>query len=173
MKKLYVAAAVSAALMMSQAAQAATATGTLTVKATITSSCAVNTSSTGTVTNAVLDFGTVSSFASNVNASTSSNSGAKLGVLCNTGTAWTMSFGSGSNVSSSQRRMAGGTSEYVPYNLYSDSAYSTAVGIDTAALSGTGTGSQQTYDIYGRIPAGTTLPSASTYTDTVAITLTY
>ena len=152
---------------------ATTATGTLLVKVVVTSSCVVNTNATGTVTQALLDFGTTSSFASNVDGSTSTNSGQKIGVLCNNGTAWSLAFDGGSNVSSTQRRMAGGTSEYVPYNLYSDSTRATAIGISTAALTGTGTGSQQTYNVYGRIPAGTTLPSASTYSDTVTMTITY
>ncbi len=43
------------------AANAATATGTLTVRATVTNSCVLNTSATGTTANAVLDFGTLSS----------------------------------------------------------------------------------------------------------------
>lgn len=153
--------------------QAATATGSLTVQATLVASCTVNTSSTGTTTNAVLNFGSISSFAGNVDASTSSTGGSKVGVLCSNGTAWTVAMNSGLNVSGTQRRMSGGSSEYVPYTLYSDSTRTTAIGINTTALSGTGTGALQSYDIYGRIPAGTTLASAGVYTDTVTLTLTY
>ncbi len=60
--------AIAMGLMSINVANAATATGTLTVKATITNSCVLNTSATGTTANAVLDFGTLSSLASNVDA---------------------------------------------------------------------------------------------------------
>lgn len=155
------------------AVQAATATGTLTVKATIAASCTVNISSTGTTTDAVLDFGTVSSFAANVDASTSTSGGSKIGVLCNNGTAWSLAMNSGNNFTGTQRQMAGGSAEYIPYDLYSDSGYTTAIGIDSTVLSGTGTGTAQTYDIYGRIPAGSTLPSVGNYSDIVTMTVTY
>ncbi len=48
--------AIAMGLMSINVANAATATGTLTVKATITNSCVLNTSATGTTANAVLDF---------------------------------------------------------------------------------------------------------------------
>lgn len=172
MRKLLITAA-AATVFAIPAVQAATATGTLTVKATVAASCTINTSSTGTTTGAVLDFGTVSSFAANVDASTSTNSGSKVGVLCNNGTAWTLAMDAGENVSGTQRQMAGGSSEFIPYNLFSDSTLTTAIGINTTALSDTGNGTQQTYDIYGQIPAGSTLPSVGNYVDTITMTLTY
>ncbi|HBM2886502.1 MULTISPECIES: spore coat U domain-containing protein [Klebsiella] len=156
------------------AVQAATATGTLTVKATVTASCTINTSATGTTTDAVLDFGTVSSFAANTDANTSTAGGSQVGVLCNNGTSWALALDGGQNSrGSSQRQMSGGTSELIPYDLYTDSGYTNAIGISTTALSGTGTGSEQKYDIYGRIPAGSTLPSVGSYIDTVTMTITY
>lgn len=173
MRKSFIAAAVATVFAI-PAAQAATATGTLTVKATVAASCTVNTSATGTTTDAVLDFGTVSSFAANTDASTSSAGGSQVGVLCNNGTSWTLALDGGQNASgTSQRQMSGGTSELIPYDLYTDSGYTTAIGISTTALSGTGTGSEQKYDIYGRIPAGSTLPSVGSYIDTVTMTITY
>ncbi|MFY0084261.1 spore coat protein U domain-containing protein, partial [Acinetobacter baumannii] len=48
-----------------------------------------------------------------------------------------------------------------------------AIGISTTAYSGTGTGAVQTVNVYGRIPAGSTLPSAGSYVDTVTVTVTY
>ena len=156
-------------------ANAATATGTLTVKASVTNSCVLNTSATGTTTNAVLDFGTLSSLASNVDADTTTAGGTSIKVLCNNTVPWALSFDGGQNVLSTQRRMIGGgtTTEYIPYNLFSDTGRSTAIGIATTAYSGTGSGSVQTVNVYGRIPAGTTLPSAGSYVDTVTITVTY
>ena len=172
MRKLLIAATVIS-LAAIPVSEAATVTGSLTVSATLAASCAVNTSTTGTTTTAVLNFGTVTSMAANIDASTSSTGGSKVTVLCSNGTGWTLAMNGGSNVSGTQRRMLGGNTEYVPYNLYSDSARTVAIGINTTALSGTGTGALQSYDIYGRIPAGSTLATPGAYTDTVTLTLTY
>ena len=172
MRKLLIAATVIS-LAAIPVSEAATVTGSLTVSATLAASCAVNTSTTGTTTTAVLNFGTVTSMAANIDASTSSTGGSKVTVLCRNGTGWTLAMNGGSNVSGTQRRMLGGNTEYVPYNLYSDSARTVAIGINTTALSGTGTGALQSYDIYGRIPAGSTLATPGAYTDTVTLTLTY
>ncbi len=79
------------------------------------------------------------------------------------------------NAQTTQRRMIGGatSNEYIPYNLYSDTGRATAIGIATTAYSGTGSGAVQTVNVYGRIPAGSALPSAGSYVDTVTITVTY
>ncbi|MEQ1123761.1 spore coat protein U domain-containing protein, partial [Acinetobacter seifertii] len=97
--------AIAMGLMSITAANAATATGTLTVKATITNSCVLNTSATGTTANAILDFGTLSSLASNVDADTTTTGGTAIKVLCNNTVPWTLSFDGGQNVLSTQRRM--------------------------------------------------------------------
>lgn len=176
MKKIFFHLSVIAVGLFSlNTANAATATGTLTVRATVTNSCVLNTSATGTTTNAVLDFGTLSSIASNVDADTTTTGGTPITVLCNNTVPWALSFDGGQNVLSTQRRMIGGatTTEYIPYNLFSDTGRSTAIGIATTAYSGTGAGNVQTVNVYGRIPAGTTLPSAGSYVDTVTVTVTY
>ncbi len=172
MRKLLLTAAVATVFAV-PVVEAATATGTLTVKANVAASCTVNTNATGTTTDAVLDFGTVSSFTANTDVNTSSSGGSQVGILCNNGTDWTLAMDAGDNVSGTQRRMEGGSTEYIPYDLYSDSGYTTAIDVNTTALSGTGTGTEQTYDIYGRIPAGSTLPSVGSYLDTVTMTVTY
>ena len=161
---------------VSMNAMADTATGSLLIKATVVKSCYVNTSSTGTVTSAVIDFGNITSLASNVDANTSGSGGAQIGVLCSNGTTWTLTAGAGNNVSSTQRRMitgSGSTADYLPYNLFSDSTRATAIAVGGQVATGTGTGSQVNFDVYGRIPAGTALPTAGSYTDTVALTITY
>ncbi|MFW1762453.1 spore coat U domain-containing protein [Acinetobacter calcoaceticus] len=166
---------IAVALFSLNSANAATATGTLTVKATVTNSCVLNTSATGTTANAVLDFGTLSSLASNVDVDTTTTGGTSIKVLCNNTVPWTLAFDAGQNAQTTQRRMIGGatSNEYIPYNLYSDSGHATAIGIATTAYSGTGSGAVQTVNVYGRIPAGSTLPSAGSYLDTVTITVTY
>lgn len=152
---------------------ATTVTGSLSVTATLASSCTINTSTTGIITNAVLNFGTVTSMASDIYKSTSSAGGNKITVLCSNGTAWTIAMNAGNNANGSQRRMVGGNSEYIPYNLYSDRSCSTSININTSTFSGTGTGTLQSFDIYGRIPAGSTFVSPGTYIDTVTMTLIY
>lgn len=81
MKRLFYLSAFAVGLSSLNAANAATATGTLTVRATVTNSCVLNTSATGTTANAVLDFGTLSSLAGNVDADTTTTGGTQLGVV--------------------------------------------------------------------------------------------
>jgi len=159
------------ASLLSSNAMAATATGNLIVKATVQKSCAVNTSATGTVTDAVIDFGTITSLSTNVDSSTAS--GTQLTVLCTNGTGWAVAFNDGANSEATQRRMKGPAStDFIPYNLYSVSSGGTII-TTTTAYSGTGTGTIQNNTIYGRIPAGTALPSPGAYIDTVTMTVTY
>ncbi|MHA3890858.1 Csu type fimbrial protein [Acinetobacter sp. GXMZU3951] len=166
--------AVSGLISMNSMADAAT--GNLLIKARVVKSCFVNTNATGAVTAAVIDFGDITSLANNVDADTSGSGGAKVGVLCSNGTSWTLTAGAGNNEASTQRRMitgSGTTVDYLPYNLYSNSARSTQIAVGGNVAVGTGTGNQQTYDVYARIPAGTPLPTAGNYIDTVALTITY
>lgn len=76
------------------------------------------------------------------------------------------------------RRMAttlGGSTYYLAYELYRDSARSLRWGntltVDTA--SGTGTGSAQQLTIHGRVPPVSGQPPAGTYNDLVTVTITY
>lgn len=156
-----------------QAANAATTTGTLTVKATVAKGCSVNTDASGTVANAMLDFGTITSLTANVDGDTTTTSGTSIKVLCNKGTDYTVAFGAGNNAVGGVRRMAGGSSEFIPYNLYLMSNRATALAVDGTTPSITGNGTPQTLNVYGRIPAGSVLPTAGNYTDAVTLTVTY
>lgn len=158
--------------LMSSNAIADTATGSLTVKATVLKSCAVNTPANGTASNAVIDFGSLTSLSQNVDSSTTTAGGTKISVLCSNTTPWSIGFDNGKNASTSQRRMASGTTEFIPYNLYTDTNRATPI-TAVAAYTGTGNGQVQTNDVYGRIPAGTALPSPGAYIDTVTMTVTY
>ncbi|SDB91003.1 Csu type fimbrial protein [Acinetobacter boissieri] len=162
-------------LPVTESATAATATGAMTVKATVTSSCVLNTSATGTkIGDTSLDFGSISSLAANVNASSATTGAGAVNVLCNKGTAWNLTFGTGDNAASGQRNMKGGAggTDLLPYNLYSDSGYKTKIETATA-FTGTGTGTVQSTQVFGQIPAGTVLPSVGSYLDTVTLTVTY
>lgn len=97
---------------------------------------------------------------------------------CTNGSPYTLSMNAGTSAGASvgNRRMqrSGGT-EQVSYQLYQNAGYSIPWGDGTAGtnvLSGTGTGTPQTYTVYGRVPAQLT-PVAGTYVDTVTVTVTY
>jgi len=68
----------------------------------------------------------------------------------------------------------GATSNYVQYELYSDSARSQRWGntLDIDTVNNTGTGSSQSLTVYGRVPAPQSVPSGD-YSDTVTVTITY
>ena len=152
-------------------AQAGTATSNLAVSITIQASCTINAAS--------LNFGnTVAGttlVASNVNVATT------VSVTCTSGSPYSVGMDNGANVSGSQRRMKNG-SNFLNYNLYTDAGRTNAW-ITTGSPSsctpasscylGTGSGSPQSVNIYGRVPSTGTAPPTGTYTDTVTMTITY
>jgi spore coat protein U-like protein len=94
-------------------------------------------------------------------------------VNCTSNAPYAITLDNGANASGAQRRMTnGGTpASFVSYNLYSDSLRTTAW-TGAASVSGTGTGANQTINVYGRVPSGQTVPTGA-YTDTVQVTVTY
>lgn len=78
--------------------------------------------------------------------------------------------------------MANSNNEFIPYQLYKDSNYSSvwdatggvaSIG-GAGGVSGTGTGNAQTTTVYGKIPQGTTIASRpGSYSDSVVVTVTY
>ena len=123
-----------------------------------------------------LNFGSASLLTSNVDAT------ATLTVQCTNSTPYSIGLDGGANASGSQRRMLNGASNYISYNLYTDAARSAAWSTTTSASSctngggtcvlGTGTGSNQSVTVYGRVPPQTS-PAVGTYTDTVIATITF
>lgn len=160
------------ASLIAAPAFAATTTGVLTVRATVEESCVLDTTN-AQAGNALLDFGTVTSLVSNVDADTTTGTNASLALICSNGTTYTVALDAGANASGQQRRMAGGASEFLPYDLYSDSARAAPISSGASFASASGNGRTQTIPIYGRIPAGSTLPGAGAYVDTVTLTVTY
>jgi spore coat protein U-like protein len=144
-----------------------THTGTL--SATISAGCNVSTTT--------LNFGSTSVLSSNI------DSTATITTQCTNTTPYAIGLGNGLNVSGAQRRMRlGASSTYLNYNLYTDAARSSSWlsttsptsctgGASSCAL-GTGTGSNQSTTIYGRVPPQT-IPSAGAYANTVVITVTF
>lgn len=116
-----------------------------------------------------LDFGTQGVLGSAVDQSST------FSVTCTSGASYSIKLSAGANPSTAgdvnTRRMKHGTSDYVGYNLYSDSPGGT-VWDNTTGVSRTGTGSAETVTVYGRVPAQAT-PPAGSYTDTVTVTVTY
>jgi len=105
---------------------------------------------------------------------------ATLTLTCLNRTAYQVGLSNGQNnpALTTTRRMRttiGGNSYYLTYELYRDAARSQRWGntlaLDTA--SGTGTGSAQTLNIFGRVPPVAGQPPAGTYNDLVQVTITY
>lgn len=158
---------VAAALLPMAGAQAATAGGTLTVNATVISSC--------NVSGSTLNFGnSIDPLAAAVPLDASST----MTVQCTNTTPYAVSLNAGANAGGASafanRNMKHG-SYTLGYQLYLDSGRSTVWGDGTASsstLTGTGTGGNQTLTIYGRLPSLTgAVPGA--FTDTVTVTITY
>jgi spore coat protein U-like protein len=138
-----------------------TASTSFQVTATVQTACSVS------ATN--LNFGTVGSLATNVDATSS------VSVQCSLSTPYSVGLdvGIGSGATVSARRMTSGGNT-VTYSLYQDSSRTTlwgpTVGVNTEA--GVGTGSPQTLTVYGRVPIQA-LPVSATYQDTIVVTVTY
>jgi len=102
------------------------------------------------------------------------DAGGQLAITCTPGKNYTVALDNGQNGSSPDARKMRKLLETITYGLYRDAArtqpWGNASGVDT--ISGTGSGTQQLYDVYARVPAQAT-PSAGTYTDVVAVTVTY
>lgn len=99
-----------------------------------------------------------------------------ISVTCTTSAPYTIGLGvgTGSGATLTARKMTGPGSATVTYQLFRDAARSLNWG-DIASgdtLAGTGSGSAQTIDVYGRVGSQTT-PPAGTYDDTVLVTFDY
>jgi spore coat protein U-like protein len=144
------------------ASQAATTTSTFTVQVAITASCTITSAST-------LNFGTQGVLAANVDQTST------LQVQCTNTTPYNIGLdvGTGSGATVATRKLTSGGNT-VNYSLYSDSGRTTVWGntVATDTVASTGTGSAQSFTVYGRVPAQST-PAPGTYTDTITVTVTY
>ena len=154
---------VESLLLRPPSAEAATASGSFNVSVTIVEACSV-TSATSTT----LDFGGQALLNANIDGSTT------IQVQCTSGTSYDVTLDNGLNASRRMRLSA--TSNYVDYELYKDTARSIIwpTTATAAPYAYTATGAAQNITVYGRIPAQATPPaSATAYTDTIGITITY
>ncbi|MUO80754.1 fimbrial major subunit CsuA/B family protein [Agrobacterium vitis] len=146
-----------------QSVFAQTATSPFTVQMTITADCQITSAGN-------LSFGSAGLISSNRDATST------LTVQCTNGTAYNLGLneGAGTGATVTSRLMTGPASATIGYALYRDTARSTVWGntVGTNTVSASGTGSTQTYTVYGRVASQTT-PAAGAYTDTVTVTVTY
>lgn len=157
----------SASMVVAPHAQATTASGTFQVSATVVSSC--------TVSGALLNFG---NSLDPLSASVPVDNTSALTVQCTNTTPYSVALSAGANAGGATNfasRAIKNGSHTLGYQLYLDSGRSSVWGDGTSSSntqSGTGSGSNQTLTIYGRLPS---LSGAvpGTYTDTVTVTITY
>ena len=94
-------------------------------------------------------------------------------VTCELGDTYSIGLNDGGNASNAQRRMARATLpvSYLNYNLFQDPAR-TIVWRDTGQtrVEAIGTGTAQTYTVYGHLPGGQVVPVGA-YVDTVRVTV--
>lgn len=99
-----------------------------------------------------------------------------VSAVCTVGTPYTLALdaGTGSGATVASRRMTSG-GDTLEYALYQDAARTTPWGDGTAGTStrsSTGTGLQQSFTVYGRVPSSAAA-AVGTYADTITITATY
>ncbi len=147
-------------LGVTSAQAASTATGSLTVQALVVDTCSV--------TNALLDFGTV-----NPTNGTLLPALGGIAVTCSLGTPFTVGVDNGTNAASGQRRLRrGATTDYLNYELYKDLTLQTRFG-DTGAsdratgLLGLGITSTPVV-FYGSVP-GSQSGGGGSYSDSVQV----
>ena len=115
-----------------------------------------------------LDFGTTSSLGTPIDKVST------VGMSCTARTAWQLGLDAGQHALGGTRRMLGGGGATIAYGLYRDAARSLTWGntLNTDTLVGIGSGSTQSFTVYGRVPAQAPVPSGN-YADVVLVTVTY
>lgn len=138
-----------------------TATKTFTSSATVVSNC--------TLSAATLDFGSAGVLTTNLDA------GSSLNLLCSNTVPYTISLNGGNAGATdpTQRKMSSGANQ-LTYGIYRDSARTLPWGSTsgTNTVGGTGTGTSQAINAFGRVPSQTT-PAPGAYQDSVVVTVTY
>lgn len=145
-----------------QAAMAQSSTATFAVTATVLPSCTV-------VGGVPLAFGIVTP-------GVQRDGSVAVTATCTVGTPYTLALdaGTGAGATAAVRRMTSGAAT-LDYTLYQDVARTTPWGDGTAGTStrsSTGTGLQQSFTVYGRVPSNA-VAAVGVYTDTITVTATY
>ena len=151
-------------------AYAATATSDLAVSASVTANCTIDASGG-------LAFGAYDPVVTN--ASTDLTGQGTIDTTCTNGASVTVTLGQGANADTGSsddapvRRMLSGTTDYLSYQLYSDSSRTTVWGNSAGTGAAvTGTGAVVSTTVYGLVTAGQNVASGN-YSDTVVATVTF
>jgi spore coat protein U-like protein len=149
--------------VLSGVAYGATTTTNFQVQLTIAAQCIINSAST-------LNFGgSQGLLLTNVDQTST------LQVQCTDSTPYNIGLnaGTGSGATVAVRKLTGGGGT-INYSLYTDGAHSTVWGntVSTDTVAGTGNGSNQSFTIFGRVPAQAT-PAPGLYADTITVTVNY
>lgn len=153
-----------AAFVTTAQLSAATSSTTMGVSANVTNNCTIATNP--------IAFGSYDPVVSH--ASSNLDAAGAVTIACTKGAVTSIGLDTGSNASSSTRRLASG-SDFITYELYQDSSRSTVWGNSGAALYNSGTApskDSRTFQVYGRIVAGQDV-TAGSYTDTVTATVNF
>jgi spore coat protein U-like protein len=96
-----------------------------------------------------------------------------LHLSCTNRTAWQVGLNNGQNASGAVRRMVR-NGRYITYELYRDSQRTQRWGntLNTDTAPGSGSGAEQTLNVYGRVPAQAAA-AAGDYSDVITVTVTY
>lgn len=96
-----------------------------------------------------------------------------IGLVCTGRTPWQIGLNNGLHASGNVRRMANGSGQFVPYELYRDGGRSQRWGntLNNDTLSGTGSGASQSLTVYGRVAPQTA--TVGSYSDTITVLVTY
>ena len=133
------------------------------VNITITAACLLKSATT-------LNFGTAGVIAANIDSTSA------IVVQCTNNTPYNLGLneGTGTGATIANRLMTGPAAATVGYSLYTTTGRTTVWGntIASNTQTGTGTGSDQTFTVFGRVPPQAS-PAVGNYTDTITATLTY
>lgn len=116
-----------------------------------------------------LNFGTApGSFGTNLDQTST------ITMTCTSGLAWQLGLDNGQNAAGTTRRLRGGGTNYVAYELYRNAARTLRWGnlLNSDTLSGSGTGASQAVPVFGRVGPQAALPAGS-YSDRITVTVTY
>lgn len=164
-KRLSVLSVLFAGVMIAApAANAATASGTLTVNASVASVCLIS--------NGTLNFGSYDPTSGSI-----LNAATTLTLTCTPGTTYKigMGVGSGTGATVALRQLTSG-SNTLAYKLFRDSSrtlnWGNTAGTDTLDTASSSSALSNTINIYGQIPANEAA-AAGSYADSVAVTVSY
>lgn len=165
-----------ASLLLAVQAQAASVTGKIDASLVLISSCQVNGSTATTGVNfGALNFGTQTALFTQAGAQVLVSGTDAMSILCSRGAIPVIKLGAGSfdgQSAGGTRALSDGSSNYVPYDFYSDSGLNNIVPINGTITLPTSTGVVQTVNLYGRAVGKAGLPPG-TYTDSVAVELSF